>query len=906
MDDKDKQSFLLKQPQFKVYQHAELFNGIQKKPEEGELLMGGILDGDGEDDILALRNSAKSAPPDLYLQQKASLQQQENDYLYTKDYFDYYKQSNNPRLQKPLYRHDQLDIKSLNKQMNKLSIDDSTQYKQSITNAELIQSIGNSTPPPYQQVPQMIYPQQQQIIMGQANEIPPIQGSGSPAPMIMMPPNQMIQPPINLQQPPPTVAQNFKNPPNHQFLQQPRPQNQYNKYNQGNMQHQQGIKKTKSYQQQGFQGSSQQNMHHNNGQPFQQPPQFLNQSFPMMFQAPPPNLGAPNQMQQFIPLGMQQPIQQFPYQQNMMFQQQGYGPNYPNMNYQNQMSMSYPQNQNIGNNGMQNNIINPQNPNINNNSNNNNNLSNSPGNNNNNQINGGGINNNQNNQNNINVGNNNIMSQNMGNKNNSQNYNMQNNNRNQQGMNLGGKKKQLNQPNGHIIQNQFMQSNQNVSNNNPNQVQNLGKSSSTDSSNQNFNQLFPDLIESCKDQNSSRTIQKQFENSTIEEKNKIFERIQPEALNLMKDQFGNYVIQKLFEKGTIEHKEKLYYIIKGNVEQLSLHTYGCRVIQKALEELKERPQMQEGLIQELNNKIMTCIQDQNGNHVIQKCFETLSSSKLTTIINEVIQNIEELAFHPYGCRVIQRILEFCSNPETKKIYEKLMTNLIRLCECQYGNYIIQYIIEKGQKLEKDEILQVVKVHFVDLSLNKFASNVTEKSIVYSDEEFKAGVLDVLLRPNNQNHLDTGIVRLTKNAFGNYVVQRLYEKAQHETKLRVCQYLLQNNDVYNEVISNSFGKHVLSYIEKHRVDIPMNQIQQNVGNIQNQNMNNNNNSGPMNNNSNNNNNNNYNNNSNNNNGYNHHNNNNNNHHSQHHNNQNNNNNHINHNNYKKNYNSNNHY
>ncbi|KAL4488851.1 hypothetical protein ABPG72_016504 [Tetrahymena utriculariae] len=900
MDDKDKQSFL-KQPQFKVYQHAELFNGIQKKPEEGELLMGGILDGDGEDDILALRNSAKSAPPDLYLQQKATLQQQENEYLYTKDYFDFYKQQNNPRLQKPLYRHEQLDLKSLNKQMNKLSLDDSSQYKQNITTAEMIQNIGNSTPPPFQQVQQMIYPQQQQIIMGQANEIAQIHGSGSPAPMIMMPPNQMIQPPINLQQPPASVAQNFKNQSNHQFLQQPRPQNQCNKYNQGNMQNQQGIKKTKSYQQQGFQSSNQQNMHHNNGQPFQQAPQFLNQSFPMMFQAPPPNLGSPNQMQQFIPLGMQPPIQQFPFQQNMIFQQQGYGTNYPNMNYQNQMNMGYPQTQNIGNNGMQNNMINPQNPNLNNNSNNNNsNLSNSPGNNSNTQINGGGINNNQNNQNNINLGNNNMMNQNMGNKNNSQNYNLQNNNRNQQGMNLGGKKKQLNQPNGNIIQNQYMQNNQNVNNSNPNQVQNLGKSSSIDSSNQNFNQLFPDLIESCKDQNSSRTIQKQFENSTIEEKNKIFERIQPEALNLMKDQFGNYVIQKLFEKGTIEHKEKLYYIIKGNVEQLSLHTYGCRVIQKALEELKERPQMQEGLIQELNNKIMTCIQDQNGNHVIQKCFETLSSSKLTTIINEVIQNIEELAFHPYGCRVIQRILEFCSNPETKKIYEKLMTNLIRLCECQYGNYIIQYIIEKGQKLEKDEILQVVKFHFVELSLNKFASNVTEKSIVYSDEEFKAGVLDVLLRPNTQSHLDTGIVRLTKNAFGNYVVQRLYEKSQHETKLRVCQYLLQNNDVYNEVISNSFGKHVLSYIEKHRVDIPMNQIQQNGGNTQNQNMNNNNNSGSLNNNINN-----YNNNGNSNNGFNHHTN----HHSQHHNNQNNNNNnnnnnHMNHSNYKKNYNNNN--
>jgi len=69
------------------------------------------------------RYSAKSAPPELYLQHKAQLQQvkfgfllflclieffafififlkkkEEDSYLYTKEYRDYYKEQNNPRL----------------------------------------------------------------------------------------------------------------------------------------------------------------------------------------------------------------------------------------------------------------------------------------------------------------------------------------------------------------------------------------------------------------------------------------------------------------------------------------------------------------------------------------------------------------------------------------------------------------------------------------------------------------------------------------------------------------------------------------------------------------------------------------------------------------------------------------
>ena len=41
-----------------------------------------------------------------------------------------------------------------------------------------------------------------------------------------------------------------------------------------------------------------------------------------------------------------------------------------------------------------------------------------------------------------------------------------------------------------------------------------------------------------------------------------------------------------------------------------------------------------------------------------------------------------------------------------------MSNLIRLCECQYGNYIMQYILEKGPPVEKNEILGIVREHFV--------------------------------------------------------------------------------------------------------------------------------------------------------------------------------------------------
>jgi len=195
----------------------------------------------------------------------------------------------------------------------------------------------------------------------------------------------------------------------------------------------------------------------------------------------------------------------------------------------------------------------------------------------------------------------------------------------------------------------------------------------------------------------------------------------------MNDVFGNYVVQKILELGTTEQRLALFQCAKKKITELSLHTYGCRVIQKILEEFKNTPQVQDEIISELKTQTLKLIEDQNGNHVIQKCFETISSDKLKFIIDVVINTINELAFHPYGCRVIQRILEHSTPERTTPILKKLMGNIVKLCECQYGNYIMQHILEKGPPGEKEILLDTLKDNFIKLSLNKFAINVTEKS-----------------------------------------------------------------------------------------------------------------------------------------------------------------------------------
>ena len=59
--------------------------------------------------------------------------------------------------------------------------------------------------------------------------------------------------------------------------------------------------------------------------------------------------------------------------------------------------------------------------------------------------------------------------------------------------------------------------------------------------------------------------------------------------------------------------------------------YGCRVIQKALESIPL--DQQQLIISELEGNVLKCVKDQNGNHVVQKCIETVAPECLQFIID---------------------------------------------------------------------------------------------------------------------------------------------------------------------------------------------------------------------------------------------------------------------------------
>jgi hypothetical protein len=199
-----------------------------------------------------------------------------------------------------------------------------------------------------------------------------------------------------------------------------------------------------------------------------------------------------------------------------------------------------------------------------------------------------------------------------------------------------------------------------------------------------------------------------------------------------------------------------------SVLPLTFFILRCRVVQKALEALDDADIPR--LLMEFHNNVLSCIHDQNGNHVIQKSVEVMCEKskrarargennqadffdeQIDFIIDDVLNNVPSLSCHPYGCRVLQRILEHCPEPNRSNTLDEIKKCHRTLLDDQYGNYVIQHVLQFGRSCDGDSLLDIVIENgLLILSRQKFASNVVEKLLKYGSPEQRSRIVKEMLK-----------------------------------------------------------------------------------------------------------------------------------------------------------------
>lgn len=325
------------------------------------------------------------------------------------------------------------------------------------------------------------------------------------------------------------------------------------------------------------------------------------------------------------------------------------------------------------------------------------------------------------------------------------------------------------------------------------------------------------VVEFCLDQNGSRFIQQRLEVADPAEKQAVMDEIIPAIKELQNDVFGNYVIQKLYELGTPSIKKELKGTLKGNMFSLCLQMYGCRVIQKAMESLDYEDLCE--LILEFDSNVLTCITDQNGNHVMQKCIEIMSAKakeaeytsgnislsksithRIQFIVDEVLSNVRHLCCHPYGCRILQRMLEHCVESQKSATLDEIQRCHKALLDDQYGNYVIQHVLQYGRESDRDSLLHII-VHndLLKLSRQKFASNVVEKLLKYGNSNQRNAIVREMLHyVESVGPEGTGgssvVLLMVRDAYANYVVQTAIDVVPEGNEKRMLIEELKANEI----------------------------------------------------------------------------------------------------------------
>ena len=303
-------------------------------------------------------------------------------------------------------------------------------------------------------------------------------------------------------------------------------------------------------------------------------------------------------------------------------------------------------------------------------------------------------------------------------------------------------------------------------------------------------EIIAKAVEFSKDHSGSRLVQKRYEEASEEERNKIFEKLKPEILSLSKDVFGNYAIQKVLEmKDEIKNKFILD-ALKTKIYDLSLHMYGCRVIQQLLTVIDD--QYVPDITEELAPYFAKCIEDQNGNHVIQKIIERLHPGEDNGIFGVVLNDIYNLSMHQYGCRVIQKLFNQCNEQQKNELLEGIYQRIIDLCQDQYGNYVIQYVLEKQKGENVQRIYNDLQGRIYEMSIHKFGSNVIEKALSYGSPEQQAGIIDEIISKDDQVH--DSLLSMVKDKYGNYVVQKMIEYSDQTTKENIIKRIISSQSL----------------------------------------------------------------------------------------------------------------
>eukprot|EP01090_Pellita_catalonica_P002347 TRINITY_DN1193_c0_g1_i1.p1 TRINITY_DN1193_c0_g1~~TRINITY_DN1193_c0_g1_i1.p1 ORF type:complete len:858 (-),score=98.20 TRINITY_DN1193_c0_g1_i1:118-2691(-) len=256
----------------------------------------------------------------------------------------------------------------------------------------------------------------------------------------------------------------------------------------------------------------------------------------------------------------------------------------------------------------------------------------------------------------------------------------------------------------------------------------------------------------------------------------IFVEVFPHFGELMMDPFGNYLCQKLLEYCSDDQRLRVIESVSRSLSAISQNMHGTRAVQKMIECLNNSNVKEIRLVTNgLSYSVVALIKDLNGNHVIQRCLNHLAPQFNQFIYDAVAGHCIEVATHRHGCCVLQRCIDHANESQRYQLVAEIARSALPLVKDPYGNYVVQYVLDLPYPNLIAQLVKKLGGHLVELSTQKFSSNVVEKCLMVGNTMTRSWMIVELIESGQ-------LEMLIQDPFGNYVIQtamNISDPTQHQ-------------------------------------------------------------------------------------------------------------------------------
>lgn len=231
--------------------------------------------------------------------------------------------------------------------------------------------------------------------------------------------------------------------------------------------------------------------------------------------------------------------------------------------------------------------------------------------------------------------------------------------------------------------------------------------------------------------------------------------------------------------------KNLLEAVQGRVLILAFDASGCRLVQDALESSPE--DIGVSLADELRGHIRRAIDSPHANFVLQKMVDVLPAGQISFVIEEIAGTAVETARHRNGCRVLSRVFEHCgaedncaeainegdaddaagkikSSSLVSTVMDEVLQEATALSRHPLGHFVIEAILQHGTVTQRAKVAESLRGRLTKNAKNRSASYIVERALQLCGPKERDAMVSELL--SNESDL----LLLAQCRFGRYVVK----------------------------------------------------------------------------------------------------------------------------------------